>query len=115
MPWKSSIGVKVVYYSCWYLWISAGAKDKHKFRLTDNSGVALADGLSERGESQPHQLKVLPAKRNANNGNAKQYAEEKMGEGHPYSPKDNPEDIHQCIEAPRTGRRIRYPGAEWHQ
>lgn len=87
------------------VWISAAAKGTHKFRFGDNPAVDSTDSLSKGSEGQPHQLKVLHAERNAHDGDAKQYAKEKMGERHPYSTKYNPEYIHEGIQASGTGWR----------
>ena len=63
--------------------------------------------LPKRRQRQPRHLKMLPSKRYANDGDAKENPKKQVGEGNPDAADKNPDDIHQDAEA--TARAIRRP------
>ena len=75
--------------------------------------VIIDDFLSEGCQCQPHQPEVHLAPWEADDGDAKQQAQTKMGQRNPEATNEEPKNVHEHVEAPTVLRLVNNMRAEW--
>ena len=72
----------------------------------------LQNVVTEGGDGQAGQFEMLHAERDTDDGDAEDYPEKEMGQEYPYSPYEEPDDIHEEGKTTATLRDVYHLAAE---